>query len=123
MATITIRHVHRRQNRNEKELTVVEGEISLVGRNNSIPAGSFGGLRQVHSIVYPTTHTARRAVIGSASTVVKTAGGGASPANNVVVAIPICTGTTGTRAIAGIGAIGSAMASGTVVSSFIAYGI
>ena len=47
MATITIRHIHRRQGRNEKELTTVVGEIVTVGRSNAIPAGSFGGLRQV----------------------------------------------------------------------------
>lgn len=121
MANITIRNTSKRTGANDGQRTRVEGEIAIVGRQNTYPAGSFN-LRKVEQIYFPSSYTARRAMIGSASGAVQPAGLKQPALGNNVVLIPIVTGTTGTRAVVGIGAIGSAMPTGTVISSFVALG-
>lgn len=112
MSIVTVRHT-RPTRGGDEEFTEVHGIITHARRNADLPAGSFN-LRGLAGFQIGQAYTASRGLIGSVS----------SPRtyNNSVNLISQITGTTGTRAVTGPGAIGSVPAAGSVIAPFIAWG-
>lgn len=108
MPVIDIRHVDRREGKGRDEMTDVAGAIRVSSLQATYPAGSFG-LRTVVGIVL-TPNIPRRGIYGSVS----------SPGilGNTLRLVATITGTTGTRAVSSIAAIGSPAGAGTVTSAY-----
>ncbi len=103
MPVIRIDSTQRGQGR-DRESMLVTGRINVTARVGSYPAGSFG-LNHLQNIML-TSSTVKQGVTGSVRDPETTY-------RNTVLLRSIFTGTTGSRSVVGIGAIGSTTGAGT----------